>query len=569
VVEKHSLLRPEVDGRLAVDQTSPLTITVNNENRAPIVNAQVIVSRTQERLTYRTDEKGQVSLWTTPAITRPYHIVIEKSGFSRTQLDLPVEAITDTVAPPLVVVAPSVTNRPTITITGITERDASVALNEQVLSIDAQGRFTSTVSLNEGSNSLTTVSTDTSANSTVITRTVGLDTVPPSLSIGYPPDTLKTTKDVITVTGTTLGAETVLVSDYRVGLRGGEFLAWALLEDGVNSIVVQAVDKAGNTVTETVRVVRPVSTYLPVIVKNPGNSGGTWSAAGLSGLKIYAVTTDPTDCTTVYVGTADGIYKSTDTGASWSPSGLHGQIATSVVVDPTAPQTVYAATWGEGVYRSRDSGGSWNQVNGGLGSKLFVFPLAIAPDGSGLYAGTYDGGVFKSTDGGSAWSPANNGLGNLNIRSLAVDPGASSVVYAGTTNGVYKSTDHAASWSAASSGISGRTVRALGVHPTSGATVFAGTDAGVYRSSDGGASWAQVGVNGTSVLSLVVDPLEPQQVYAGTDGSGVYKSANGGDAWTEMNAGLGDLTIESLTLDGSACRALQAGTHSGVWGYSE
>jgi hypothetical protein len=56
-------------------------------------------------------------------------------------------------------------------------------------------------------------------------------------------------------------------------------------------------------------------------------------------------------------------------------------------------------------------------------------------------------------------------------------------------------------------------------------------------------------------------------VYAGTAGQGVYRSDNGGGSWSAANAGLGNLVIQVLGMDGGACHILHAGTGNGVWEY--
>jgi photosystem II stability/assembly factor-like uncharacterized protein/uncharacterized protein YegL len=568
IVEKHSLLRPDIDGELIVNQSSPLTITVKNENRVSIVDARVVVSNTKERLTYRTDEEGQVVLWDTPAITAPYHLLVEKNGFAQTKFDLPVQTVTDTVPPPLTVVAPDVTNQGAVTVTGITEYGALVTLNHKRLDTDAQGRFTDTISLNEGSNTLIADATDASGNSTVITQALELDVSAPMLSIKHPPEEMETNQKVISVTGETLDAQIVSVNGRTVDIVSGEFRTWTLLEDGTNTIVVEARDEAGNAITETVRVVRPTSIYLPVVLKDYDTSPPAWSPAGLSGHTVYALACDSTDCTIRYAGTDDGFYKSTDTGATWSASGLDGALITSIAVAPDDSQTLYVATWGQGVYESTDAGSSWSQINDGLGGKHWLYAVTVAPGGA-LYAGTYDGGVYKSANGGDSWSSTNGGLGDLNVRSLIVDPTHAQTLYVGTTDGVYKSTNGGSSWSAAGSGTSGREVRTLAISPADSSTIFAGTDSGVYRSVDSRSSWSRSGLANEAVQAMIADPLNAQEVYAGTNGSGVYHSSDGGGSWSESNGGLGNSTIESFIRDDGSCQTLQIGTNDGIWTYLE
>src|SRR5439155_865607 len=73
----------------------------------------------------------------------------------------------------------------------------------------------------------------------------------------------------------------------------------------------------------------------------------------------------------------------------------------ALVLDPTPPGTLYAGT-GDGVFQSTDGGASWNPVSSGL-TNTFVQALALdSSTPTTLYAGTADGGVFKTTVAGTS-----------------------------------------------------------------------------------------------------------------------------------------------------------------------
>ena len=46
--------------------------------------------------------------------------------------------------------------------------------------------------------------------------------------------------------------------------------------------------------------------------------------------------------------------------------------------------------------------------------------------------------------------------------------------------------------------------------------------------------------------AMVVDPLDPQVLYVGTDGGRVFRSANGGDSWDAASAGLAGRSVQVL-----------------------
>src|SRR5678815_1256655 len=103
-------------------------------------------------------------------------------------------------------------------------------------------------------------------------------------------------------------------------------------------------------------------------------------------------------------------------------------------------------------------------------------------------------GVSGSTD---SWSRSGPVVGI--VTALAVSPSNPSIVYAGVTS------------------------RTGGFGPTN--------TTGIYKSTDGGSNWTRSGLVGTRLLSLAVDPTDPNKVYAGTNSSGLYKSTDGGATW--------------------------------------
>jgi photosystem II stability/assembly factor-like uncharacterized protein len=53
---------------------------------------------------------------------------------------------------------------------------------------------------------------------------------------------------------------------------------------------------------------------------------------------------------------------------------------------------------------------------------------------------------------------------------------------------------------------------------------------GILKSTDGGESWppANQGLIDTRILSLEIDPVNTDTIYARTGGGGVFKNTNGG-----------------------------------------
>ncbi|MCX5973489.1 MAG: hypothetical protein NTU59_02190, partial [Coprothermobacterota bacterium] len=197
-----------------------------------------------------------------------------------------------------------------------------------------------------------------------------------------------------------------------------------------------------------------------------------------------------------------------------------------------------------------------------------------------LYTGTGGGGVFKSSDGGVSWATSSRGLTDNNVYSLAIDPSNSQTLYFGTGGGgVFKSSDVGVSWATSSSGLTDSTVQCLALDPSNSQTLYAGTLEGVFRMTPKQSPtatsasptptptnddvtvgvWEQLASG--DVLSLAIDPSNPQTLYAGTAGAGVSKSSDGGVSWADSSSGLTNSTVYSLVIDPSG--TLYAGIDGG------
>lgn len=95
----------------------------------------------------------------------------------------------DTIPPVLTVSTPldnSFTNVALCTISGSTNdamgTNVTVTINGETVTVGANGQFTKNITLTEGTNTITVVSTDATGKKTTVTRTVTLDLTPPSIT---------------------------------------------------------------------------------------------------------------------------------------------------------------------------------------------------------------------------------------------------------------------------------------------------------------------------------------------------------------------------------------------------
>jgi len=229
-------------------------------------------------------------------------------------------------------------------------------------------------------------------------------------------------------------------------------------------------------------------------------------------------------------------------------------------------ETLFVGTYGEGLFRSEDGGKHWVPSNLGLGDKFIVNLMRV--EGGTLYAGTIRAGLFRSRDEGRHWVSINCGLENTSVESMVSVPGGA--VYAGTGQGVYVSKDEGEHWEPFNDGIGGVSVRSIVA--TKDGTLYVGTQGkGIFKRRPRDPQWTQVvrgfsfqGIEEQVIRALVLGRGET--LYAGTLGAGIFRSRDGGVRWERANAGLPNISIRSLNVDGRG--VLYAGTGEGVF-YSE
>ena len=256
----------------------------------------------------------------------------------------------------------------------------------------------------------------------------------------------------------------------------------------------------------------------------------------------------------IFIGTnsgtaGNGIYRSTDGGNSWTHSGLSNLYIWDIVID--ASGNIFAGTALEGVWRSTNNGDSWTQFNTGFNSLDYnVYSLAINSFGH-IYAGAINS-IYRSTNNGNSWAPINspnyNAFGPLEINS------DDDLFVAASAGRLFRSTNNGQSWievTITNALVSAITFNELG-------HVFVGNLLGIYRSTDNGDNWAQIN-NGITVGSFIIinaftiNSAKTIYVALGGDGTfnsnGVFYSTNNGDNWNELNDGLTNGNLTSLSVD--------------------
>jgi uncharacterized repeat protein (TIGR01451 family) len=255
---------------------------------------------------------------------------------------------------------------------------------------------------------------------------------------------------------------------------------------------------------------RPFAGTRELGVGAPVNGGFGWGFSGPPPWVVESIAVDANG-TTVYAGTADGLWISGDAAGSWT---LSSDIATgdvtALAADPKTPGVVFAATFGStlaagGLWRSVDFGASWQRIDAGLQSHAFT-ALAVDAPMHQVVVAIADEGAAISDEQTINWSLA----GPLqHVDALTID--ARGAIYAGTCT-------------------------------ASGGGVYVTFDERSFTQRD-------VGLPAICVTGLAADPKVDVLLYATTFGEGVFAYNGIAQAWSPLSAGLTDGDLYAIALN--------------------
>ncbi len=250
-------------------------------------------------------------------------------------------------------------------------------------------------------------------------------------------------------------------------------------------------------------------------------------------------------------GPTSGLWRSTDGGDTWTKLG-----AANGLPDPddvavgriglatceSAPTTVYASysdgSFYTGLYRSDDGGDSWSNFDGGaIGGSSFEWyfgQVRCRPDdpdqvfvlSTPLWR--YDG----------FWD-AMGGFDVLHVdhHALAFKPGEPDIILSGNDGGLDRSTDGGVSWSAVN-GLPITQFYEIGLDATNPQRLYGGTqDNNTARTLDGDPGGWELIYYGDGFYTIV-DPTDPNTIYAEAQYGDLGKSTNGGSSFFGATSGI-------------------------------
>ena len=315
-------------------------------------------------------------------------------------------------------------------------------------------------------------------------------------------------------------------------------------------------------------------------VQRSANNGSSWTSLndGLGTIQLYAgFSSHPTNDDQFLGGMQDnGSNRRTTNSLGWTQ--VFGGDGGWTQIDVANPNRMFVEYQGTGnLYRSTDGGGSFSWSAGGISTSdrnCFLPPFLIDPANSNrmLYA-THR--IYRSLDGGSSWSVRSGDLTNGSgaIRSLAISSADPNVVWAATNDGKLQvSTNGAATFTQVLSGLPGwpRCTREIFCHPQDASTAWlaiaAFGTAQIRKTTNLGASWSDLDAQlpDVPVNSVAVIPGVPDRLFAGTD-SGLYHSPDGGGRWERYGIGLPRAVVVDILLETDRDRIVVATQGRGVF----
>ncbi len=236
-------------------------------------------------------------------------------------------------------------------------------------------------------------------------------------------------------------------------------------------------------------------------------------------------------------------------------NGPYGGKVHKFAVDPLQPDIIYAAvSAGNVVHKSVDGGLSWFESGpDSLGLSSSYLTIALDPQNTNnVFFGAGDG-LFKSDDAGNSWTLTS--LPHDRVASIAIDQLNPQIIYAGIYLSQYgeclwKSTDGGLTWELKSNGIPSpigiQSCLTIAINPINPNSIYAGISSeGIFKTIDAGENWNYMGLGDNVIYDCKFIPWDTTIIFAATS-SGIYRSINSGGNWSRVFDSAFSVGIDTL-----------------------
>jgi photosystem II stability/assembly factor-like uncharacterized protein len=239
----------------------------------------------------------------------------------------------------------------------------------------------------------------------------------------------------------------------------------------------------------------------------------------------------------IYFGSDHGFYRSTD-GLLWTKIGAGLFQPQYISMSESNTGDLFIGSF-DGIFKSSDLGLNFKLA--GLPVRA-VYSLARAYNGN-IWAGT-NFGVWESSDMGDSWL---NDRSVTQGRVFAMMKTSANSVLAGLEEpfGIFKKT-----WISGWYSVMTEEYTTRDIKQTSGGAIYSASATKLFRSGNDGNIWTTVNTSQIPVYhALKTFESDGGKFYLGTNGGGVYTSTDSGSTWQTCNDGLGSMTINFLLTD--------------------
>lgn len=279
-----------------------------------------------------------------------------------------------------------------------------------------------------------------------------------------------------------------------------------------------------------------------------------WNNSDLKNINLGLGGADSTnvlflDDETLYSGSNNGIYKTSDGGNSWVNIGLTLPLNTKINCITKCNKNLIIGTKENGIYYSKDEGINWTPSNTGLSlNNIFYNYITTIFNYKGrLFIGARENKIFHknaslfiSDDNGMTWKQSATGLGqNFNVSSIC---NYNNFIIIGTKDeGVYLSNDNGESWL-----FDGNSESVNSVCSDS-SNIFVANASKISTTSDLGNSWKTLDINGYNIDNVKTIANINNSIYA-LQYNGIWNYKNGN--WSNIStSGLEGVTGRGIISD--------------------